>query len=72
MNTNNYFNNLLHFEGVSSVVGTSRSMAATTAEMPILKPGALIICGVVKKQPHGLFRGIRGKQTRWMELMIGE
>jgi hypothetical protein len=71
VNTNNSFNNLLHFEGVSSVVGTSRSMAATTAEMPILKPGALIICGVVKKQPHGLFGGIRGKQTRWMELKIG-
>ena len=46
-------------------------MADFAAEMPALNPGALIICGVVKKQPHGLFGGIRGKQTRWMELKIG-
>ena len=41
-------------------------------EWPPLTPGALIISGVAQKQPHGVFGGFRGKQTRWFELKIGK
>jgi hypothetical protein len=44
---------LLNAQGGTSE-GSGEDMADFAAEMPALKPGALIICGVVKKQPHDM------------------
>jgi hypothetical protein len=39
---------------------------------PPLAPGALILSGIAQKQPHGVFSGFRGKQTRWFELKMSK
>lgn len=38
--------------------------------MSAVVPGAIIHSGVVQKQPHGMFAGLRGKQLRFMELKL--
>jgi hypothetical protein len=42
----------------------------TSISLPAVVPGAIILSGVVKKQPHGMFAAIRGKQLRFMELKV--
>ena len=42
----------------------------TSISLPAVVPGAIILSGVVKKQPHGMFAAIRGKQLRFMELKM--
>ena len=42
----------------------------TSISLPAVVPGAIILSGVVKKQPHGMFASIRGKQLRFMELKM--
>ena len=38
--------------------------------MSAVVPGAVILSGVVLKQPHGMFASVRGKQLRFMELKM--
>jgi hypothetical protein len=38
--------------------------------MSAVVPGAVVLSGVVHKQPHGMFASVRSKQLRFMELKM--